>query len=455
MLNNLFINELRYEKARRSFWEYCKLKAPKFYKEDRLFLKDLANKLQCFIDGDQSIIVVNLPPRHGKSRTATLFVQWLLGKNNKNKVMTGSYNELLSTTFAKQVRDAIQEEDGLYKKIFPNTSVKRGEASMNKWALEKSEEANYLATSPTGTATGFGANIIIIDDLIKNEQEAYSELVLDKHKSWFTNTMLSRTEQNFKIIIIMTRWADNDLAGFILNEFENVEHVNYKAVKEDGNMLCDEILNKKDFELKTKNMNEDIISANYNQEPINIKGVLYTDLKEYNQIKDFTSIECYTDTADMGADYLCAIIYAVKDTKAYILDVVYTQKGMEETEPLLAEKLFKYRVNYCRIESNNGGRGFGRNVKRLTENLGNNITRFNFFTQTKNKEARMLTNATGVMNNIYFPQEWKIKFKEFYRDTTKYQRLGKNKHDDCIDALTGVYENLPKKDIYDSPNLWG
>ena len=73
--------------------------------------------------------------------------------------MTGSYNETLSGTFAKSVRDTIASEktEGVivYNDIFPNTKIKYGEASSSKWALEGSGQANYLATSPTGTATGF------------------------------------------------------------------------------------------------------------------------------------------------------------------------------------------------------------------------------------------------------------------------------------------------------------
>ncbi|KDE73878.1 hypothetical protein FUSO7_05775, partial [Fusobacterium necrophorum BFTR-2] len=147
-------------------------------------------------------------------------MQWLLGTNNRLKIMTGSYNETLSETFAKQVRDMIATEKStgltVYRDIFPEAKIKYGEASMKKWALEGSQVANYLATSPTGTATGFGADIIIIDDLIKNSEEAYNANTLQKHIDWFTNTMLSRTEKGFKLIIIMTRWATNDLAGFIL-----------------------------------------------------------------------------------------------------------------------------------------------------------------------------------------------------------------------------------------------
>ena len=313
---------LKISLARKDFWGYCKLTSPDFYKEDRAFLKDLAERLQWFVEeADEKFLVVNMPPRHGKSRTATKFVQWLFGKYGiGEKVMTGSYNETLSSTFAKAVRDTIAEKPTLgvltYNDIFPNTKIKYGEASAQKWALEGSNQANYLATSPTGTATGFGCNIMIIDDLLKNDKEAYNENTLQGHIDWFNNTMLSRTENNFKVIIIMTRWATNDLAGFILENFDDVVHVNYKAVQEDGSMLCPEILSRADYDVKTKNMNKDIILANYQQEPVDIKGRLYSAIKTYTEVpKDdtgkplFRYILNYTDTADEGSDFLCSICY--------------------------------------------------------------------------------------------------------------------------------------------------
>ena len=248
MIPEYIKQQARYELARRSFWEYCKLKAPDFYMESRTYLKEFCNQLQDFLNSEKKVIVINMPPRHGKSRTLTLFVQWCLGKNASYRIMTGSYNEILSGTFAKAVRDAIQEEDGIFSKVFPSVKIKYGEASMKKWALDGSEQANYLATSPKGTATGFGCNLMIIDDLIKTDKEAYNEILLEEHQNWFTNTMLSRTETGFKIIIVMTRWATNDLAGFILDRYEgNVIHINYKAVQDDGSMLCAEVLNKEEF----------------------------------------------------------------------------------------------------------------------------------------------------------------------------------------------------------------
>ena len=444
----------RLELSRRSFWEYCKFTSPDFYTEDRGFLRDLAERLQWFIEeASEQIMVVNMPPRHGKSRSATKFVQWLFGKYGIGiKVMTGSYNETLSGTFAKQVRDCIAEKktEGVtvYNDIFPNTKIKYGEAAAQKWALEGSQQANYLATSPSGTATGFGCNIMIIDDVIKNAEEAYNANTLQRLSSWFTDTMLSRTENGFKLIVIMTRWSNDDLAGFILANYDNVVHVNYKAVQDDGTMLCPEILSKKDFELKTKNMNKDIVAANYQQEPIDVKGRLYSSLKTYTEVPvDGNGNELfryrlnYTDTADEGSDFLCSICYGMYGESYYILDVLYTKDAMEITEPATAKMLTKHKIGCAIIESNNGGRGFARNVARECKELGNSHTNIKWFHQSKNKIARILSNSTSVMNNVYFPVNWEDLWPDFARAIRKYQREGKNEHDDAPDALTGVYEN--------------
>ena len=454
------IFQARLELARREFWQYCKLTSPDFYKEERTFLRDMADKLQWFIEESPAqIMVMNLPPRHGKSRTATKFVQWLFGKyGTTKKVMTGSYNETLSGTFAKAVRDVIAEKktQGVlcYNDIFPNTRIKYGEAAAQKWMLEGSEVANYLATSPTGTATGFGCDVMIIDDLLKNAEEAYNENRLQQLIDWFNNTMLSRTENDYKIIIVMTRWATNDLAGYVLANFENVVHVNYKAVQDDGTMLCEEILSKKNYKAKTKNMNKDIVEANYQQMPIDLKGRLYSNILTYKDVpKDdsgkplFQYIMNYTDTADEGSDFLCSICYGVYDSTCYVLDLIYTKAPMEVTEPATAEMLTRNHVGNAIIESNNGGRGFARNVQRECDLLGNRHTNIYWFHQNQNKTARILSNSTGVMKNVLFPVNWEDRWPEFANDIKRYQKEGKNAHDDAPDCLTGVYENPKPKGV--------
>ena len=128
---------VRVELARRNFWYFCKIRLPKFYTDDKLYLKDLCDTLQRFWESDDDILIVNMPPRHGKSLTLTLFTEWIL-KDVMVKVMTASYNSTLSTDFSKQVRNAIQEEKGdeskiIYSDIFPGTKIKRGDGSMKMW----------------------------------------------------------------------------------------------------------------------------------------------------------------------------------------------------------------------------------------------------------------------------------------------------------------------------------
>ena len=450
--------EIKKALARKSFFDYCNLKAPDFYKPDRQCLVRLCNELQEFYESDDEVLIVNMPPRHGKSRTAGNFVEWVLGNNKHEKIMTGSYNETLSTTFSKNVRNTIQEvkvdkDKIVYSDIFPGIRIKYGDGAMNLWSLEGSYN-NYLATSPTGTATGFGCTLMIIDDLIKNAQEAYNEEVLQKHWDWFTNTMLSRLEEGGKIIIIMTRWATGDLAGRALEHYKEqgakVRHISMKALQEDGTMLCPEILSRKSYEAKCKAMGIEIASANYQQEPVDIKGRLYTSFKTYTKLPMdekgnllFTSIRNYTDTADQGDDYLCSINYGVYNGEAYILNVLYTKQPMEVTEPAVAKMLYEDKVNIADIESNNGGRGFARQVERiLHEKYRTNRVQINWFHQSKNKKARILSNSTWVMNHVYFPVNWKDRFPEYYEAMTKYQKEGKNLHDDAPDATTGIAEKI-------------
>lgn len=453
------------ELAKREFFFYCQLKAPDFYKSDRTFLVNLCNGLQEFVESDEEVCIVNIPPRHGKSRTAGNLVEWCLGNDQTYKIMTGSYNETLSTMFSKNVRNSIQEEKAdeskpVFSDVFPGVKIKYGDGAMNLWSLEGGYN-NYLATSPTGTATGFGCNLMIIDDLIKSALEANNATVLENHWSWFTDTMLSRLEEGGKIIVIMTRWHSEDLAGRVLewcqNSNKKYRHIKDKALLDPTKrlMLCPEILSYESYKDKTSAMGEDIASANYNQEPIDLKGRLYTKFKTYEDIpRDiggnqlFTEIKNYTDTADEGSDYLCSITYGVYNMEAYVLDIIYTQEAMEHTEGKVAKMLFDHKVNIADIESNNGGKGFARAVESiLQQQFQTNKTSIKWFHQSQNKKARILSNATWVMDHIYFPKNWRDRWPDYYKDMNKYQREGKNAHDDAPDATTGIAEKISKGKI--------
>ena len=450
------VRRAKIELARKSFFHFCKLATPKFFKDNRSYLVDLAQRLQEF-SGDDSkrILVVNLPPRHGKSHSASNLVKWLFGSNPTLKIMTASYNEILSTKFAKYVRNSIAEKKVdtnriVYSDIFPETKIQIGDASASMWRLEGSNEYNYLATSPKGTATGFGADYLIVDDIVKNPEEAYNENILDDHYSWFTNNMLSRLEgNNWKIILIMTRWAKGDLAGRVIDEFgSQVEVITHKAVvnRKKQEMLCHDVLSYEGYLLKSKKMNADIVEANYNQSPIDVAGQLYPNLNTYQTLPTpdgEVMIYNQTDTADTGKDFLCSANYLVSDGKAYVIDMVYTDEAMETTEALVADLLYRGGVKQAYIESNSGGRGFARNVERIIkQKYGSNRVVIHQVNQSQNKESRILASSGWVSRNVMLPLDWQNRFNLFYREVTAYQKKGKNKHDDGVDVLASIYEQV-------------
>ena len=117
--------------ARMRFYRFCQLLDPKFYQPHRDYLRSVCDTMQDFIEGPKTVLIINMPPRHGKSFTMSHFVEWLLGRDQTKKVVMGSYNETLSTRFSKTVRNAISEIKAdasrtVYSDIFPGVRIKDG-----------------------------------------------------------------------------------------------------------------------------------------------------------------------------------------------------------------------------------------------------------------------------------------------------------------------------------------
>jgi len=470
----------KYRLAENSFWEYCKLINPKFFKESRPHLKEIANTLQALYDRKIAKekeedsweicegkvpkgyiictrLMMNIPPRHGKTYTLSLFNQWCFGKNNENKVITVTYNETLSSRFSAIVRDGIDATKldkrwEIFSDVFPTVKIKQGDGAKQLWSLEGSF-FSYLGTSFGATITGIGCNIGIIDDPIKNAEEAYNENVLEKQWLWYTDTFLSRLEEDAIQILNFTRWSTKDLCGKLLDSEEASEwyELKMKAYDEEtGDMLCPELLSFKTYSKRKKLTSAEIMEANYQQEPVDVQGKLYTTIKTYTELpRDdagrlmYERIINYTDVADEGADFLCSINAIELDGEAYVINILYSEKPMEITEPQTAKMLYDDNVNIAYIESNNGGRGFARNVENnLRYTHGSRKTIIEPFYQSANKKSRILSNSTTVMNRVYLPHNWTIRFPEFYKAITTYKAKGKNKHDDAADAITGIAEKI-------------
>lgn len=458
------LRQHKIEVGRENFRTFCNLRDPKFFKPTRKMQDILCDTLQGLYEKTlineetglpYEILCINLPPGHGKSYTASNFVTWCYGQDVKNQVISVSYNQTLSTRFAKTTREQIEDQEikgdpeyFVAKSFFPKLKIKQGDGAMDLWTLEGAY-MSYLATSFDGSITGMRGNIALIDDPIKNKYEAMNERIKDNHWDWYKNTFLSRVLEGGIQIIIMTRWASDDLAGRVIAEFpEKTFVLNMPVVSQEGEPLCAEILSNKGIADKRKGIDQDIFLANYMQEPIDKQGGLYGEFQihDFDGLRDqdaFERIFSYTDTADEGADFLASFCVGQIGEDGYILDIYYTEEPMEITEAETARRQHIYGVREAVVESNNGGRGFARKVEeKLKDIYRNKKCRMFWFHQSKNKKTRILVNSTDAMSRLYMPRGWEKRFSEAYKDITGYQRKGKNAHDDIADALTGCIEYM-------------
>lgn len=260
-------------KSRKNFFEFCNTLHPDFYKRDRLYLIELCDTLQALYEkriarvdnefiilpyGEKastqqvvSKLMINMCPQSGKTRTLVLFTSWCLGKKNKERILTVSYNQDTASDFSRYTRDTItleqpEQHDISYNDIFPKTKVKQGNASFLKWAVEGSH-FSYLGTGIDGSVTSKSGTIRIIDDPIKNSKEAFNSNVLDDIWRFYSSTFMSRQSGECIDIINHTRWSEDDLCGRLLNRQPDDWYIFKKEAydKTTDKMLCEELLSRK------------------------------------------------------------------------------------------------------------------------------------------------------------------------------------------------------------------
>lgn len=442
--------EARKELARREFWSFEQLLYPELFTNERKLLKTVADTLQDFVENSSKhYLVLSLPPGHYKSFTAKNFAMWLMGKNPRNRVIGASNSGDLSGMFSTQIRDTIlglnYGKEGIpYNEIFPDTKIKLGFATKSKWELEGSAEPSYRATSPTSAITGSRADYFIIDDIIKNALDAMNARVHEANFDWFRNTLFSRADgDNYKFIFVMQRWAKADLSGRIIDFYgDDVVSIDFPAIDDEGNMLEPTIMSKSKLDEARRTLRPEVFKANYLQKPMDVEGRLYKGFAEWDSLPDVPIKKNTTDVADQGADYLCSINWIEKDKKVYITDIYYSSDKAEITEPKVARMISGGAIREAEFESNNGGKGYARNVERELNNLGNFKTVITWVPQNSNKEARILTSSAWVQNNVYMPPNWTSKYPEFAEEVLGYVAGGKNEHDDGVDVLATIYERV-------------
>lgn len=455
----LLMREKKIRKARKDFWEFCKLLHSDFYKEDREYLKDYCQMLQNLYErkiiNDKSMeaytkACISFPPRHGKSRTLILFCCWAYGQDINNMILYLSYSDEAATDFSRYVRDEILKEksmllsDFVFSDVFEKARIKDGDGAVQKWSLE-GRHFSYKAAGIGGAITGKGATIIIVDDPIKNSFEAFSKHRKQEIVKWLTGTVFSRAEAGCLEIINMTRWASDDPIGHVTNSADGHEWYVYKknACDNEGNMLCPSILDKKRLDYLVRNGDPTIIQANYFNKLIDETFLMYPNLKrfdKYSHVKYEKTINA-TDTADKGADFFSAPVGKVLNGQIYIYDWLYTQEDTETTPGLFAKMLYENKVNYSRIESNAGGNILGNYVKDLLwRDYQTRAIDIETFPSTKNKEARIRDTAQWIVNNVFFPEDFHITHPQIWQVISQFLRVGKNDHDDGPDSLTMLAE---------------
>lgn len=443
--------EAKKELARRYFWDFEKVLYPELFYDERKLLKDMAETLQWFMyESNKHYLVMSVPPGHYKSFTGKNFGMWLMGRDPLTRIIGVANSGDLASMFSTQIRDTILGlnvgKGGIpYPEIFPKTKIKYGFATKSKWELEGASEPSYRSVSPGSSITGSRADVFLIDDIIRNYLQSLNAQQLKDHFEYYKNTLFSRTDgDNYKFIIIMQRWATNDLAGEIIKLYgDDVVQINH-AIEKDGKMLEPTIMSRKKFEEAKKTLDPNVLKANYYQQPVDIEGRLYNGFEEWIHIPESPIRYSNTDVADEGKDNVCTInwikVKTDDDIKVYITDIYYSPDKAELTEPRIAKMITADNVTEAEFESNNGGKSYARNIERELKALGNFKTVVKWTPQHSNKEARILASSAWLSRNLYMPPNWISKYPEFAAEVLGYIAGGKNAHDDGVDVLATIYE---------------
>ncbi len=463
--------EREVEYARKNLLEFTSFTFKKF--NPKWYHKVCYNILDRFAKKEIKNLILSIPPQHGKSEASSRRLPaFVAGTRTDDKMALVSYSASKAQKFGREIMGIMREPE--YKALFPQTiyperghSEAKANTNMERESLHTEGSMRFVGVG--GPLTGETVDILIYDDLYKDWQDANSPIYQEKVWDWYTTVATTRLHNESQQLMVFTRWNENDLIGKLnaigavvfydgtqdldytidnLTEGQFLS-INFAALKEGhstpfdprakGEALWEEKHSKQKLE-NARAKDPDKFDCLYQGNPINKQGVLYSKpFKTYSTIPILKMIKAYVDTADTGKDFLCAVVYGIPlagDNNKYVLDVLYTDEGMEVTETQTALLFNKNRVNVAKIESNNGGRSFARNVRAKVS-----ATEVDWFHQSRNKEARIYSNSATVNNEIVFPDNWHILWPSFYKAVTKFKKVFRaNSTDDAPDSLTGIIE---------------
>lgn len=199
------------EKRAASLIEFTSYTNPLYVPADHH--KAICAKLEAVERGENDRLMIFMPPRHGKSELASKrFPAWCLGRNPQRQLIAASYNSDLASDFGRTVRNIVGEQE--FRDVFPNVSLSPDSHAANR--MNTNRGGAYVAAGVGTAVTGRGADIALIDDPFKDREEADSERRRDVVWDWYRSTLFTRLMPGGSIVLIQTRWHEDDLAGRLL-----------------------------------------------------------------------------------------------------------------------------------------------------------------------------------------------------------------------------------------------
>lgn len=318
----------------------------------------ICRKLEAVERGEIPRLIIEVPPRHGKSMLASEnFPAWYLGRNPDHYVIAATYAQDLADDFGRKVRNQIQ--DASFGLVFPGVALRADSQSSKRFAVTSGQDTfttnrdgAYYAVGVGGPLTGRGAHLLLIDDPVKNREEAESEIIRKKTKEWYTSTAYTRLMPGGRIVIIQTRWHEDDLAGWLEREHshEGWDIVKLPAINPNGEPLWPEQYDIPALEGIKRAIGPRDWSALYQQQPSPETGDYFRaewirsceSLPELRNLKVYGGSD-YAVTAD-GGDYTVHVVIGLDpDNRMYLLDMWRGQQASDKWVEAFCDLVLKWQ----------------------------------------------------------------------------------------------------------------
>lgn len=420
--------------SRKNLIEFTEYTFPKYRAAQHHRL--IAEHLEKVERGEIDRLMITMPPRHGKSELATRrFPAWYLGRNPEKNIISSSYNMELATDFGRDVRDIMREPE--YMALYPKLGLRADDKAAGRFSTPRG--GKYIAAGVGTGVTGRGAHVFIVDDPLKDREEAESERRRDTVWNWYTSTAYTRLAKGGAIIVIQTRWHEDDLSGRLI---EAEEQGKDKWVKLDlpalnnGKALWPEEFPVSALERIRDNIGTKDWSALYQQKPAPEEGAMFKRdwFRYYTEAPAELNIYAASDYAvtDSAGDYTVHIIVGVDPhDNIYVLDVWRAQASSD----IWIESAIDLAALHKPLQWAEEG---GVIVKAIGPALERRMTerRVYFARQAipsiANKEARAQSiSARYAMGKVYHPAgaPW---LAEYERELLSFPYA---KHDDQVDTI--------------------